>query len=160
MKCSFEVSSNLYVVLKASEDAMMKAARMIGGSVEGHAKGLCPYDTGLLRNSITFAIGGEAPATGSYVADLPDDEGIVKSGKYEGTAPADDPGKVSVYVGTNVEYAPYLELGHRQEVGRYVPAIKKKLKAPWVAARPFLRPAMENNRAEIEQIITDCMTNA
>ena len=160
MSVSVEVTSNLYIVHKASEEAMMKAARMIGGSVEGHAKELCPYDTGLLRNSITFAIGGEAPAIGGYVADRPDNEGVVRSGKYEGSAPADDPGKVSVYIGTNVEYAPYLELGHSQQVGRFVPAIKKRLKAPWVAARPFLRPALENNRQEIEQILLNCLENA
>ena len=160
MKVSFEVTSYLYVVQKASEEAMMKAARMIGGAVEGHAKELCPYDTGLLRNSITFAIGGESPAIGGYTADQPDREGVVRSGKYEGSAPADDPGKVTVYIGTNVEYAPYLELGHHQKVGRYVPAIGKRLKAPWVAPRAFLRPALENNRAEVEQILLDCLNNA
>ena len=156
---SLEVSSNLYLVLKLSEEAMKKAARMIGGSVAGHAQELCPYDTGLLRNSITFALGGESPAITGYKADNPK-EGQPSSGKYSGTAPADDDGKVSVYVGTNVEYAPYLELGHHQQPGRYVPAIGKRLKASWVAPRAFLRPAMENNRAEVEQIILDAMENA
>lgn len=31
-----------------------------------------------------------------------------------------------------VEYAPYVEYGHRQTPGRYVPAIGKKLKKSWV----------------------------
>ena len=31
-----------------------------------------------------------------------------------------------------VEYAPFVEYGHRQEPGRYVPAIGKRLKASWV----------------------------
>lgn len=159
MSVSFEVSSNLYVALRASDEALQKAARMIGGSVEGHAKSLCPYDTGLLRNSITFAIGGEAPAITSYTADNPKPD-RKSSGEYSGTAPADKEGEVTVYIGTNVEYAPYLELGHRQQPGRFVPAIKKKLKAAWVPARPFLRPALENNRAEIEQIIIMCMSDA
>ena len=60
-------------------------------------------------------------------------------------------------VGTNVKYAPYVELGHHQEVGRYVPAIKKKLKKSFVAGKPFLRPAAENHSAEYIQIIKRIM---
>ena len=159
MKISVEVSSNLYIINRLSQEAMKKAVRMIGGSVEGHAKMLCPYDTGLLRNSITYAIGGEAPAITHYAADNPKPD-QPSEGDYSGTAPADENGAVSVYIGTNVEYAPYLELGHRQQPGRFVPAIGKRLKASWVAPRPFLRPALENNRGEIEDIIITCMENA
>ena len=35
-------------------------------------------------------------------------------------------------VGTNVEYAPFVEYGHSQQVGRYVHAIGKRLTSPWV----------------------------
>ena len=31
-----------------------------------------------------------------------------------------------------MEYASYVELGHKQQVGRYVSAIGKRLKQPWV----------------------------
>ena len=34
-----------------------------------------------------------------------------------------------------VKYAEYVEYGHRQEPGRYVPAIGKRLKASWVEGR-------------------------
>ena len=59
----------------------------------------------------------------------------------------------SVAIGTNVEYAPYVELGHIQEVGRYVPAIGKRLKKSYVEPRPFLRPAIENHLTEYKSII-------
>lgn len=36
------------------------------------------------------------------------------------------------------EYAPYVEWGHRQEPGRFVPAIGKKLVEPWVEGRYML----------------------
>ena len=55
-------------------------------------------------------------------------------------------------IGTNVEYAAHVEYGHTQEVGRYVPAIGKRLKAPFVAARPYLRPAVEDHVDEYKQI--------
>ena len=56
-----EMTGNADNIKRAVEKAMQKAARMVGGSLEGHAKELCPVDTGLLRNSITFALGGEPP---------------------------------------------------------------------------------------------------
>ena len=60
-------------------------------------------------------------------------------------------------VGTNVEYAPYVELGHHQEPGRYVPAIKKRLKREFIPGKPFLRPAAEDHGPEYNQIIQTIM---
>ena len=63
-----------------------------------------------------------------------------------------DDGK-SVTIGSATSYAPFVELGHIQEVGRYVPAIGKRLKKPYVEPRPFLRPAIENHLSEYKSII-------
>ena len=135
------VSDNTREVKEATLNAMQKAARMIGGAVAAHAAEACPVDTGLLRNSITFALGGEAPATVTYQSNSQDKNGKpieVKEGQYSGSADPDDDGEVTVYVGTNVEYGTYQELG--------APNAN-------IDPRPFLRPAFENNTAEIEQII-------
>ena len=43
--------------------------------------------------------------------------------------------------GTNMVYAPHVEFGHRQTPGRYVHAIRRRLKAARVEAKPFLTPA-------------------
>ena len=51
-------------------------------------------------------------------------------------------------VGTNVEYAPYVELGHHTSAGNHV------------AGKPFLRPAAENHTAEYKEIIKQVMQNA
>lgn len=128
-KVSVEVTSNLYIVSKASHEAMINAAISIGMTVAGYAQDLCPVDTGRLRDSITHAYN-------------------------------DDNEQVTLLVGTNVEYAPYVELGHRQQPGRFVPKIKKRLKRSWVPGKPFLRPAFENHRDEIEQIILNCCNTA
>lgn len=136
-----EVISYKRGVEKATANAMDKAARMIGGAIAGHAVEMCPVDTGLLRNSITFAIGGEEPNKTAYKSNDTDKNGKqieVKEGTYTGIAVKDRDGEVTVYVGTNVEYAPYQELG--------APGINLK-------ERPFLRPAFENNENEMEQII-------
>lgn len=59
----------------------------------------------------------------------------------------------AVYVGTAVEYAPFVEFGHHQEVGRYVPAIGKRLVREFVPAKPFLKPAIENHMDEYKHIL-------
>ena len=130
------VVSHVAKVKKAVDKAMKQAAIMIGGTVEGHAKELCPVDTGLLRNSITYALGGESPAVTTYTAENGDGNGV-----YDGTAPEDEDNEITVYVGTNVEYAPYQELG--------APNIN-------LPARPYLRPAMEGSQREIMQILEEC----
>lgn len=56
-------------------------------------------------------------------------------------------------IGTNVEYAPYVELGHHQEPGRYVPAIGKRLVRDWVPPKPYLKPAFEDHQDEYAQIL-------
>lgn len=43
-----------------------------------------------------------------------------------------------VTVINNTEYASYVEYGHRQRPGRYVPALGKSLKAAWVPGRYML----------------------
>jgi len=59
----------------------------------------------------------------------------------------------AVYVGTAVEYAPFVEFGHHQEVGRYVPQIGKRLVREFVPAKPFLAPAIENHLDEYKDIL-------
>ncbi len=44
------------------------------------------------------------------------------------------------------EYASFVNYGHRQEVGRYVPAIGKRLVRPWVKGKFILERAI--NRVE------------
>ena len=50
---SVKFTSNLGVALKGSQEAIERAAEIIGGMAESYAKELCPVDTGNLRNSIT-----------------------------------------------------------------------------------------------------------
>ncbi|WP_054678625.1 HK97 gp10 family phage protein [Lacticaseibacillus sharpeae] len=42
----------------------------------------------------------------------------------------------------NQEYASFVEKGHRQKPGRYVPAIGKRLKAKWVDGQFMMRDGM------------------
>ena len=46
--------------------------------------------------------------------------------------------KYTIEVVNPVEYASYVEFGHRQEPGRFVPAIGKRLKKSWVEGKFML----------------------
>lgn len=67
-------------------------------------------DTGLLRNSITWAISGGPAAQSSYSSDKGDIHGT-----YSGTAPEDK--QLAVYIGTNVRYAEGIETGSHRKKG-------------------------------------------
>ena len=58
----------------------------------------------------------------------------------------------TMVVGSRVSYAPYVELGHHQQPGRYVPAIGKRLKRDFVPGKPFLAPAVEGHIPEYQSI--------
>lgn len=107
-KVDVTITDNSEQVLQAMKEALDRALEAIGFTAEGHAKELCPVDTGRLRNSITHVTEDEA-----------------------------------VYIGTNVEYAPYIELGTSR-----------------MKARPFLRPAAENFGNEYKAILEESMKNA
>ena len=51
-------------------------------------------------------------------------------------------------IGTNVEYAPFVELPHHSTGGKLIPG------------QPFLRPAAEGHTAEYKNIIETVMKNA
>ena len=71
-------------------------------------------DTGLLRNSITYALSGGSPNITTYQSDGKDKHGNpvdIKTGSYSGTAPIQGKGAKAVFIGSNVEYAPYVHEG-------------------------------------------------
>lgn len=52
-----------------------------------------------------------------------------------------------------VHYASYVENGHRQEVGRYVPAIGKRLVNSWVDGKFMLKISEEELDSKMSQIL-------
>ena len=64
---------------------------------------------------------------------------------------------ISVELRNSKNYASFVENGHRQTPGRYVPAIGKKLKASWVPGQHFLQKATSETEKQIPQLITPVM---
>ena len=144
MAKNIEYRDNTEEVLKAMEAAIRRGNEAIGLAAEGHAKKKITQagavDTGRLRNSITYALAGEETHVKSYKAN--------KGGKeretytYDGTAE----GKKGsgVYIGTNAEYAPGIELGTHRSAG----------------AVHFLQDAATNHTDEYKRLMEDSMKNA
>lgn len=110
-------------VINTINERVYDALKLMGMQAERNAKINLEHDprridTGNLRNSITHAIGGEAPAIKSYHGDQPSKyDGEERSGSYEGrTEKRDVP---CCYVGTNVEYAPEVHYGTQRMTPNY-----------------------------------------
>jgi len=59
-----------------------------------------------------------------------------------------------IELNNNTEYASYVEDGHRQTPGRYVPAIGKRLKASWVPGTHMLMKTMFEIDAQMPELLS------
>ena len=142
---SIEIHDNSEEIANEIKSALLRGLETCGLVAEGYAKKLAPVGTpestgipgyigGLLRGSITHALSGNKPAISTY-----QDNAGTRRGSYSGTAPEEgDANKKSVYIGTNVEYSSYVELG----------TIK-------MDAQPFLKPAVADHANKYRKIIED-----
>lgn len=137
-----KITDNSDKFKSAMSKAKMAALEAIGLQAEGYAKleleKKHAVDTGLLRNSVTYAVSGQHAAIGSYRANKGD-----KSGSYNGTAPND--AIAGVYIGTNVEYGIYVEMGRSGSK---------------VGPRPFIKPAATEHTEEYKNIAKKYLTDA
>ncbi len=118
------------VVDKATAVAMVT----IGLGLQRAAKLLAPVKTGRLKASITYA--------------TKTDRSLVEAEASPGDAVSTPRRKYRVYVGTNVEYAPHVEYGTNQ---------MRKLSFG-TQAQPFLRPALDDNRKNIRDILSEALS--
>ena len=135
---SYTMKDNTKEVLEALEKAKIRGLTAIGMEAEGFAKEdpNMPVDTGLARNSITFALAGEEAHTKEYKADKGEEKGSY-SGKAEGKKGE------AVYLGSNVEYFPMIENGGRT-----------------INARHVLRNAASGHADRYKELMEDSMKNA
>lgn len=82
----------------------------------------------------------------------------VQTGTLRNSIAHEPRGDNAVAIGTDMDYAPYVEYGHNQEPGRYVPALGKRLVASHVAAHPFMEPGVMGHSEEWASIIKKIMS--
>ena len=133
--------------MKKLEEAIDLALEECGSECERYAKMKCPVDTGLLRNSITYAMNGKEAKTSSYQSNsrhartpVTERNGTagkpvnVRSGTYSGTA--DNDKEPCVYIGSNVFYSGYVEMGSSH----------------YPTPQPYLKPALEEHTDKYKDI--------
>ena len=81
----------------------------------------------------------------------------VDTGDLRRTWTLDGPSKIGTNfemdLANNLEYAEHVEYGHRQEPGRYVPAIGKRLKADFVKGHYMLRDGTNRLEENLEPAV-------
>lgn len=115
------------------------AARLLGKVIKRTPVGKYPSSTGKVGGTLKKGwTGGKSMSAKAYASSLP----ITKTGNvYE------------IEIINPVKYASYVEFGHRQEPGRFVPAIGKKLKKGWVKGRFMLTISEMELESQAERII-------
>lgn len=140
----FEITENNKEEIRAMLDrSVARALTMIGIKAEKYAKARCPVGTPE-STGIKGYRGGTLRNSITYHVDTTTDE---------------------VIIGSNVEYAPYVELG----TGPYfdTPPEWEQFDAPqgsgvgsgYVHPRPYLKPAIEDHMDVYARIITDELGN-
>ena len=66
----------------------------------------------------------------------------------------------TVTIINNLEYASYVEYGHRQTPGRYVPALGKTLTASWVPGKLMLTISEQEVKVLVPSILNDMLYDA
>ena len=145
MASSVTFRDNTDEVISLFKKAKHRGLEAIGLRAETHAKKKITQagavDTGRLRNSITYAIAGYQTHVESYKAK----KKKKKSKEYEYSNQIMDGEKDSaVFVGTNVEYAPGIELGTHRKAG----------------AVHFLQDAATNHSDEYKNLMEASMRRA
>lgn len=108
--------NNIDSVMQKTNDSINRALEMIGIEAEKFAKALCPVGT------------PESTGIAGYMG------GTLRNSIAHQVVMQE----TAVYVGTNVKYAPYVELGTSK-----------------MAKRPYLKPAIEDHIEHYKQIISD-----
>lgn len=152
---SVDITDNTGQFQEALERAMARALEIIGGKAESYAKGLAPVGT-VESTHVQHYIGGTLRNSITHAVE-----------------------ENTVLVGSNVEYAPYVELGTGSEYSPPPEWIESQAKrgqgrdhwlwqdmnGDWHVGypqkpRPFLRPAVENHLDEYKNVLDNELKNA
>ena len=79
----------------------------------------------------------------------------VKTGRLRSSITSNITSATQAKVGTNVVYAPFVEYGHSQHPGQFVPPLGKRLVKSRAPAYPFMSPVLEQTKAQIDGVVVE-----
>ena len=135
---SVQITDNSAEALAELTRAKARTLETIGLKAEGYAKRLCPVGT-VESTGIKGYRGGTLRNSITHTV---------------------DPGEKAAYVGTDSEYAVYVEMGTGKYVtgGRPTPWVYKDAKGNWhmthgQRAQPYIKPAVADHAQQYQKII-------
>lgn len=155
-------------VLEALQNAIERGLMAIGEQAETYAKDNIEaqgaVDTGRLKNSITYAMKGRGGKTLKYTKKMQ------KAGKKETPIKVKISEINTVYIGSAIYYAPYIECG----TGQYASTGGGSPKPSWVYVdefgqwhraypqkpRPYLKPAVADHAQEFWDMLKKSLRDA
>ena len=134
------VGEGIFEVSRDNAGAVKKHKR---GKHKGKVKLRRLTNGGTLRRGWTAssesnAMAGKASSVSGFVGDMT----VRHVGKF-----------YEVTIKNCVSYASYVELGHRQQPGRFVPVLGKRLKNGWVEGQFMLKISVDEVRAEAQRVL-------
>ena len=140
-----EFDDNSPEVLKALENAVNRGLKACGEKAVGYAQNELKRQLKHTHSENDYVATGNLMGSITYEVD------------------GDD-----CYIGTNVEYAPYVEMGtgkFAESGGRQTPWVYKDDQGHWHRTegqkpKPFLKPSAENHSEEYREILKDSLENA
>lgn len=143
-------------VMDELESRILAGLEACGLRAEARAKALCPVDTGRLRNSITHVVSGSGARTHVYTISNRSkydknsydrsgrmktvDSSVLSEGTRYENIPSTNKKPYTVWIGTNVEYGIYIELGC---------TVNGKVRPP----RRYIKPALADYIGDYETIM-------
>lgn len=109
---------------------------------------ITPVDGGTLRRGWIAKTQSEAEAAAAQRPTAPEVVEFVNNLRITKSR-----GMVSIEIINPVEYASYVEFGHRQQPGRYVPALGKRLKKAWVPGQLMMNKSIDDLERIAPQVL-------
>lgn len=119
-----KLQENLDKAISGVDDLCIRCTQKLAAHLLNAVIKRTPVKSGTLRRG--WMAGKSPSSSGRKVAGKTTMQVAKKGNVYE------------IFVFNSVNYASYVEYGHRQEPGRYVPAIGKRLKSSWVKGQFML----------------------
>jgi len=140
LDCSeFKKWRDKLVKMEREYDAFLKSFLLeMGLRALAKTKKNTPVDTGLLRNSwqlgdSNYTIQTKSNGNGGIDVYTDINNASYSKASVKSVIRKGDLLEITIY--NPIEYASFIEYGHRQIVGKYVPILGKKLKQPWVVGK-------------------------
>ena len=134
-------------VQKFCEDTLKEiAARTLAKIIARTPVGVYPPGSGKVGGTLRRGwTAGEDMDPYEYIYDHVE---VVKKGRV-----------YQIIISNLVEYASYVEYGHRQNVGQYVPAIGKRLKEPFVEGEFMMTVSVDEMQNELPALLEKKMND-